>query len=193
MDLTQLLEAIREHGDVAYAFIFAYAAQNSLLAPLFAGYAAHMGALDWGKLVLLCWAGGFAGDTIRFWVGRRWGTALVRRFPKFERGVDVTLRLVDRHAWWMIMVHRYPHGIRGLASFAFGMSRLSWGRFLALDFVSAGIWSLVVVSAGYSFGHMSEKALGEAASGLGLALLAAFLGIAWLLSKKLERAIARGG
>lgn len=192
MYLTQLLEAIREHGDIAYGFIFAYAAQNSLLAPLFAGYAAHLGALDWGRLVLLCWAGGFAGDALRFWIGRRWGMALVRRFPKFERGIEVTLRLVDRHALWMILVHRYPHGIRGLAGFAFGMSKLSWGLFLALNLVSAGIWSLVVVSVGYSFGHMSEKALGEAASGLGFALLAAFLGAAWLLSKKLERAIERG-
>jgi len=192
MDLTQLLEAIREHGDIAYGFIFAYAAQNSLLAPLFAGYAAHMGALDWGKLVLLCWAGGFAGDALRFWIGRRWGMALVRRFPKFERGVAVTLRLVDRHALWMILAHRYPHGIRGLAGFAFGMSSMTWRLFLSLNVVSAGIWSLVVVSTGYSFGHMSEKALGEAASGVGLALLVAFLGIAWLLSKKLERAIERG-
>jgi membrane protein DedA with SNARE-associated domain len=192
MDLTTLLDAIREHGDVAYGFVFAYAAQNSLLAPLFAGYAAHLGALDWATLVALCWAGGFIGDAIRFWVGRRWGMSLVKRFPKFERGIHVILRLVERHHLWMILIHRYPHGIRGFAGFAFGMSNLSWGLFLVLNFVSAGLWSLIVVSAGYSFGHMSEKALGEAASGIGLALLLAFLGIAWLLSKKLERAIERG-
>lgn len=192
MDLTTLLETIREHGDIAYGFVFAYAAQNSLLAPLFAGYAAHLGAFDWATLVILCWAGGFIGDAIRFWIGRRWGMKLIKRFPKFERGIHVILRLVDRHHLWMILIHRYPHGIRGFAGFAFGMSNLSWGLFLVLNFVSAGIWSLVVVSAGYSFGHMSEKALGEAASGIGLGLLLAFLGTAWLLSKKLERVIERG-
>ena len=48
MDLTQIFDLIRQHGDTAYAFIFAYAASHSMLIVLFAGYAAHMGALDWG-------------------------------------------------------------------------------------------------------------------------------------------------
>jgi membrane protein DedA with SNARE-associated domain len=116
----------------------------------------------------------------------------MRQFPKLERGTEVVGRLIDRHHLWMILIHRYPHGIRGFAGFAFGMSSLPWGRFLALNFVSAGIWSAAVVSAGYSFGRVSEKALGEAASSVSLAVLAAFLVLAWLLSKKLERAIERG-
>jgi membrane protein DedA with SNARE-associated domain len=192
MDLAKILDLIRQHGDVAYGFIFAYSAVNSLLALLFAGYAAHMEALDWARLVPLCWAGGFAGDTVRFWIGRRWGHACVKFFPRMERGADAIIRLIDRHNLWMILIHRYPHGIRGVAGFAFGMSRLPWPRFLALNFVSAGLWSAAIVSIGYSFGHASEKALGEAASGLSLAVLAAFLGLAWLLSKKLDRAIERG-
>ena len=64
MNLTQLLDLVRQHGDAAYAFVFAYAAWNSLLMVLFAGYAAHMSALDWGKLILVCWAGSFTGDAV---------------------------------------------------------------------------------------------------------------------------------
>jgi membrane protein DedA with SNARE-associated domain len=192
MDLAYILDLIRAHGDWAYGFVFTYAATNSLLALLLAGYAAHMAVFDWTTLVVVCWTGGFAGDTVRFWIGRRWGLALVRQFPRIERGTAVVARLVDRHHLWMIMIHRYPHGIRGLAGFAFGMAAVPWTRFLALNFVSAGIWSFAVVSAGYSFGHLSEKALGDAASGVSLALLATFVGLAWLLSRRLERAIARG-
>lgn len=192
MDLAYILDLIRQYGDAAYSFVFTYAATNSLLALLIAGYAAHIGVLEWETLIGVGWAGGFAGDTVRFWVGRRWGPALVRQVPKLQRGTAVTMRLIDRHHLWMILVHRYPQGIRGLAGFAFGMSSLAWPRFLTLNFVSAGIWAVVVVSIGYSFGYLSEKALGQAASNLGLAMLVAFLGLAWLLSKKLERAIERG-
>ena len=92
----------------------------------------------------------------------------------------------------MVFVHRYPNGLRGLAGFAYGMAGISWPRFLALNLVSAGIWSASVIGAGYSFGHLSEKMLGDAASGLGITLLAVFLAIAWLLSKKLQRVIERG-
>lgn len=192
VDLAYILDLIRQHGDAAYTFVFTYAATNSLLALLLAGYVAHMGVFQWGTLVLVCWAGGFAGDVVRFWLGRRWGMTLLGRFPRLRRGTDVMARLIDRHHLWMIMIHRYPHGIRGLAGFAFGMSTVPWPRFLALNFVSAGIWSTVLVTAGYSFGHVSEKALGEAASGVSLAVLALFLALAWLLSRRLERAIERG-
>jgi membrane protein DedA with SNARE-associated domain len=192
VDLAQILDLIRQHGDVAYGFVFAYAAANSLLALLFAGYAAQMGAFDLGTLIPVCWAGGAAGDAVRFWVARRWGHAAVGYFPRIRNGAAALARLVERHHGWMIMVHRYPHGLRGVAAFAYGLAPLRWPRFLVLNVVSAGLWALAVVTAGYGFGHLSEKALGEAASGLSLALLVAFLGLAWLLSKKLERAIERG-
>ena len=56
-DLTSFLDLIRQHGDAAYSFMFAYAASHSLLLALFAGYAAHSGALDLGTLT---WCAGSA-------------------------------------------------------------------------------------------------------------------------------------
>ena len=100
-------------------------------------------------------------------------------------------RLADRHYVWMILLHRYPHGIRGVAGFAYGMSQLPWSTFLALNFVAAGLWSCAVVSAGYAFGQVSEKVMSDASSGLGLVMLLAFLGLSWVLSKKLERVAER--
>jgi membrane protein DedA with SNARE-associated domain len=192
MDLAQILDLIKQHGDVAYGFVFAYAGANSLLMLLFAGYAAYQDVFELGTLIAVCWAGGAAGDALRFWIARRWGGAVIGYFPRIRTGAGVVARLVERHHGWMIMVHRYPHGLRGAAAFAYGVSSLPWPRFLVLNFISAGIWAFAVVMAGYSFGHLSEKALGEAASHLGLATLVAFLALAWLLSKKLERAIERG-
>lgn len=89
------------------------------------------------------------------------------------------------------MLHRYPYGVRGVAGFAYGMSTLPWSTFLVLNFIAAGLWSCAVVSAGYAFGRVSEKLMSDASSGLGLAMLFAFLGLSWLLSKKLERAVER--
>ena len=111
-DLTSFLDLIRQHGDAAYSFMFAYAASHSLLLALFAGYAAHSGALDLGTLIVVCWFGSFAGDVIRFWIGRRYGARLLDRFPRFERTVQTVVRLTDRHYAWMIPFHRFPHGIR---------------------------------------------------------------------------------
>ena len=190
-DLPSFIDLIRQHGDAAYSLMFAYAASHSLLLTLFAGYAVHSGALNFATLVMVCWAGTFAGDVIRFWIGRRFGTRWLGSFPKLERTVQTAARLADRHYVWMILFHRYPYGIRGVAGFAYGISRLPWSTFLALNFVAAGLWSCAIVSAGHAFGQVSEKVLSDASSGLAFALLVAFLGISWILSRKLERVVER--
>ena len=190
-DLASFLDLIRQHGNAAYSFMLAYAASHSLLLALFGGYAAHSGALNLGTLILVCWFGSFAGDVIRFWIGRRYGARLLERFPRIERPVQTIVRLTDRYYVWMILFHRFPNGVRGLAGFAYGISRLPWSTFLVLNFVAAGLWSGTVVSAGYAFGQFSEKSISDASSGLGIVMLVAFLGLSWLLSKKLDQIVER--
>ncbi len=190
-DLASFLDLIRQNGDAAYSLMFGYAAAHSLLIALFAGYAASAGALSLGTLILVCWFGTFIGDIIRFWIGRRFGARLFASYPRLERVLRTVARLTEHHYVWMILFHRYPHGIRGVAGFAYGMSELPWSRFLALNFVAAGLWSCAVVSAGYAFGQVSEKLMSDASSGLGLAMLILFLGTSWILSKKLERFAVR--
>jgi membrane protein DedA with SNARE-associated domain len=189
-DLPSFLELIRQHGDLAYSLMFAYAASHSLLMALFAGYAAHAGALGLEALIAACWLGSFAGDAIRFWIGRRFGTRWLDRLPRLQLALQTAARLAERHHVWMILLHRYPHGIRGVAGFAYGMSKLRWPAFLALNFAAAGLWSVAVVSTGYAFGQVSDTVMRDASSQLGLLTLVAFLGLSWFLSKRLERVAA---
>ena len=170
-----------------YSIVFAYAASHSLLITLFAGFAAHAGALSLTKLIAICWAASFLGDAVRFWIGRRYGAALTRRFQRLERPVSVVTRLIDKHYIWMVLAHRYPHGIRGVAGFAYGMSNLPWSTFMPLNLVASGIWAVAIVGLGFAFGQFSEKALNNASSGLGVAMLVVFVGLSWYLSRRLER------
>jgi membrane protein DedA with SNARE-associated domain len=186
-DLASFFELLRLHGDEAYGLIFAFAASHSMLLTLFAGYASSSGSLDLGTLVAVVWAGSFLGDTIRFGIGRFFGTQWLSPFPRLQRSSQIVVRLVDRYYVWLILFHRYPHGIRGVAGFAYGMSRLSWPTFLAFNFVAAGLWSGVILSAGHAFGQISEKLLNDAFSGIGMVMLIVFLALSWVLSKKLER------
>ena len=188
-DLTSFLEIVRQHGDMIYSIVFAYAASHSLLITLFAGFAASAGALSFPSLIAICWIASFLGDAVRFWIGRRYGNALLKRFPKLERYVKVVTRLVDNHYLWMILAHRYPHGIRGFAGFAYGMSNISWATFLPINLVASGLWSVVIISLGYGFGQFSEKALNNASSSLGIVMLIVFIGLSWYLSRRLEELI----
>lgn len=188
-DLTQLIDAVRQHGEVVYAFIFAYAASHALLMALFAGYAAQLGVLDLKMTLIYCFAGSFAGDVFRFWLARRYGEWLLARWPRISAHATTVKRLVDRHVLWLPLIHRFPYGIRGLGAFAYGLSKMSWGLFLILNLIGAAVWAVSMVLAGYAFGTVSDKVLGDTVSGLSLAMLVVFLAGSWLLSRKLEQAI----
>ncbi|MGI9479343.1 MAG: DedA family protein [Hyphomicrobiaceae bacterium] len=188
-DLASFLDLVREHGTAVYSIVFAYAVSHALLVTLFAGFAAHAGALSFAPLVVVCWIGSFLGDIIRFWLGRRFGKSLLSNYPKLERAMRVVIRLTDNHYLWMILAHRYPHGIRGVAGLAYGMSSLSWATFVPINLVASGLWAVTIVSIGYGFGQFSEKALQDASSGVGIAMLVGFLALSWYLSRRLERLI----
>jgi len=190
-DLSSFLDFIRRHGDAAYSFLAVYSMANSLLLALFAGYAAQAGALGYEQALAACWAGTFMGDILRFWVGRRFGTGWLRGIPRLQRAVETAARLADRHHVWMILIHRYPRIIRNVAGFAYGASALSWPRFLVLNFIAAGLWAGIVVSAGYGFGFVSEKTMTDALSAFGIAMLVAFLALTWFLTRRLERVMER--
>src|SRR5258705_10102351 len=114
--LAEFLDLIRQHSDLAYSVAFSYAALNLLLMTLFAGYAAHAGAFDVGPLIIVCGVGTFIGDTVRFWIGRRFGTRWLSSFPRIERSVKTAPRLAKRHHFLMSLCPRYPTGIRSMAS-----------------------------------------------------------------------------
>lgn len=192
-DLAQLIDAVRQHGEVVYAFIFAYAASHALLMALFAGYAAQLGVLDLKMTIIHCFAGSFAGDVFRFWLARRYGERLLARWPRISAHAATVKRLVDRHALWLPLIHRFPYGIRGLGAFAYGLSKMSWGLFLILNLIGAAVWAVSMVLAGYAFGKVSDKVLGDTVSWLSLAMLAVFLAGSWLLSRKFEQAIEADG
>jgi membrane protein DedA with SNARE-associated domain len=190
-DLASFLDLIRQNGDAVYSFMFAFATSHNLLLTLFAGYVAGTGALGLGTLIAVCWLGSFTGDLVRFWIARKYGLRWFARFPRIERMIQIVARLADRHFVWMILFHRYPNGIRGVAGFAYGLSSLPWGTFLVWNFIAAGLWSVATVSAGYAFGQVSEKVMNDASQTVGLVMLVAFLGLSWLLSRKLEQAAER--
>lgn len=190
-DHASFLGFIRQHGDAVYSFLAVYSMANSLLLALFAGYAAQAGALGYEQALAACWVGTFVGDVLRFWVGRRFGTRWLRGIPRLQRAVEAAARVADRHHSWMILIHRYPRIIRNVAGFAYGASTLSWPRFLILNFIAAGLWATLAVSAGYGFGFVSEKTMTDALSVFGIAMLVAFLGIGWFLTRRLERVMER--
>jgi len=147
---------------------------------IFAAAASSQGMLNPYWLLFAAWLGSFAGDQFYFLIGRKFGTRLLRRFPKLEGGVMMALEMLTKYDTWFILSFRFIYGIRNFSSLAMGMSPIAWSRFALLNFIAAGVWANSFVWAGYLLGRASEKLLGNMVQNFGYVMLGVF-GVVFLL------------
>jgi len=185
-----IAETIREYGDWFYVVTFVWTFLEGETFVLFAGLAARQDILRLDLLIIVAWLGSFCGDQVYFWIGRRWGHSLLRRFPRWAPGVHAALDLLRRYNTWFILSFRFIYGVRNFSSFAMGTSGLSWPRFLILNFIAAGVWAVTFAGVGYIVGATFEHLLGDLALVFGLVMLTIFAVVILFIARSQRRRVA---
>lgn len=182
--MDQIMTLLRDYGMLVYVLLFAYCALKSGSLPLFAGFASQTGALDVTIVAATVLSGGYLGDEARFVAARRWGPALVQRWPKMQPLVDKSVILLERYGAAYIFLYRYPKGLRTVGAFPVGLTIMPWPRFTALNMASALVWTLVMVGGGYWLGEVLSDWIGENWGLASTALLLLFVGASLLVWRK---------
>jgi len=168
-------QLVNDYGAWIYALIFAWTFFEGETFVLFAGLAASKGYLDWGGVFFAAWLGSFAGDQLYFWIGRRWGTALLGRVPRWQGSVQSSLEWLKRYDTWFILSFRFIYGVRNFASFAMGMSGLAPARFASLNLGAAFVWALAFSGFGFMFGQVFKHMLSDVAQIFSFVTLGVFV------------------
>jgi membrane protein DedA with SNARE-associated domain len=126
-----------------------------------AGLFAHRGLLDLAWIIALGAIGGAAGDIAYFTVGRRYGTALLERYPKYAPVAARVQSLVTRFPRLAVFGIRFLYGLRTVGPAVIGASGIRWRRFLLLNALGALVWSTCWVGAGYLLGEAAQRLLGR--------------------------------
>ncbi len=146
-------------------------------------------------LMLAATLGSFAGDQFYFYVGRRYGTPLLERWPQMRDKIDWTFRMVRDHETLFILSFRFIYGIRNISPFVIGMSGISRLKYFVLNLIAATIWAGTFSWGGYLLGTALEQWLGSH-KWLILGGFVAFFALLVLLSKLKDRrkaaAISKG-
>jgi len=186
----QIARFMNEYGDWFYIGIFVWTFFEGETIVIFGGYAAHHGIVDPFKLLFVAWFGSFLGDQVWFFLGRRYGEALMERFPKWRPKVEIALDLLYEFKTAFILSFRFIYGVRNVSSFAVGLSEISWLRFSSTNFIAAGVWASSFVGAGYFFSQVSEATLGKGAKIFGFGALLVFIMLVWLLLRRVKARVA---
>ncbi|MFA6921128.1 MAG: DedA family protein [Gallionella sp.] len=126
---------------------------------ILAGFAAHQGYLQLQWVIAIAMVGGFSGDQIYFWLGRRHGSWVLSRYPRLAPVFARTNVLMERYHEVLIVGIRFLYGLRTVGPMAMGMSAVPVWRFALFNALGAVIWAVCFGGAGYLFGQALQLLL----------------------------------
>jgi membrane protein DedA with SNARE-associated domain len=126
-------------------------------------------------LVIVCGAlGAFLGDNTAYFIGRRWGEPVKRRFfssKKAQERLGWADRQLDERGGEIIVIARFIPGGRTAVCLSAGGLKMPWRRFATFDAIAGIVWASYAALLGYVGGKQFEEAPWK---GLLLALAIAF-------------------
>ncbi len=131
---------------------------------LVAAFAAANGSLELPIVIAVAAGAGIVGDNLGYLLGRRLGREWIQRhghrvFLPPERLAQVE-RFFDRFGAAAVALARFVTGVRVVAAFSAGVSKLPWRTFLPFNVLGAAAWATAIGLLGYAAGR------GSAAFGL---------------------------
>ena len=168
-------------------FVGTFLEGESVLA--LAGVAASYGYLTFEYVVAVAALGAFLGDQVCFFVGRRYGPAILARYPRLAAKAPRVERLVKRWDALAVILLRFLYGLRIAGPIVIGSFGISPWRLALFNFIGALIWAPIVAGVGYLAGEALEAWIGRIKH-VQIAFLMVTvlgLGIAWLLFQSRRR------
>ena len=165
----------------AAVFIGTFLEGETILA--LAGVAAAHGYMSYWAIVGVAIVGAFLGDQVCFFVGRRYGSAILARYPRLAAKAPRVERLVKRWDALAVILLRFLYGLRIAGPIVIGSFGISPWRLALFNFIGALIWAPIVAGIGYVAGYALEAWIGRLKH-VQIGLLMAVLvigGIAWLV------------
>jgi membrane protein DedA with SNARE-associated domain len=133
------------------------------LALLAGGFMVYRGTTAYPWTLLVALVGVVAGDNSLFFLGRRFGTALISYLevgrPNSQRRIDRLKEFMERHGHLAIFYARFLAGARALVYVTAGSIGFDFNRFFIYDALGALISVPLVVTLGYLFGPQIERAV----------------------------------
>jgi membrane-associated protein len=158
------------------------------------GVLANQHKLPFAAVLVAGIAGAVLGDSVGYWVGERYGEAILSKIPGRIVKPDSVARAeaaVRRYGGRAVFLGRFTAALRALVPGMAGMSRVPYARFLAWNALGGALWASAFVILGYLAGSQ-YKSIERYANYLGLGLLVLIASIL-VLRRRRHRAQEAGG
>jgi membrane protein DedA with SNARE-associated domain len=124
------------------------------------GVIAHLGYISLPRAMGIGAAGCLTGDVVWYVAGRIQSESI--KSTRIYRAVGPAVeRAAKRVGPWHIAASRFLYGTRIATMVFWGIRRLSFPRFVLIDFVSCAVWAVLLGTLGYAASSGAMLVLGE--------------------------------
>jgi membrane protein DedA with SNARE-associated domain len=124
------------------------------------GVYSSQGKMDLVAVIVIGSLAAIGGESIGFWLGRKFGVRLVRRLPFAGRWLaeklEASKEFFRRHGGKTVAIGRYATAAGAFIPFSAGAGRMRYLRFLAFDIPAIIVWATGITIFGYVFGKNLE-------------------------------------
>lgn len=158
-----LLELIKTAGYLGvFAIVFL---ESGLLIGFFfpgdsllftAGFLASQGYLDIKILILGCYIAAVAGDSIGYYIGKKFGPKIFNKDDSIffhKKHLARAQSFYDKHGGKTIILARFVPVIRAFAPVVAGAGKMDYKKFVTYNLVGGVLWAIGVTLAGYYLGN----------------------------------------
>ena len=135
----------------------------AMLLLIAAGTLAKRGQLHLSLVLLSAVAGCLAADAFWFWLGRRWGSRVIRAVCSLtgdpQRSRERSHRIFARWGLRLLLIAKFVPGLDGVSPPLAGTEGSSVKGFLAYDAAGSLLWSGVYALLGFLFAHQLDGAI----------------------------------
>ncbi|HLN23987.1 MAG TPA: DedA family protein [Patescibacteria group bacterium] len=158
-----IVDTANNHASLVYLAILGWTFLEGETIVLLTGALISGGevTLSVAMLTLCALLGSFGGDQTWYYIGRKYGSPLLQRWPTMAAKIDWAFRLLRRHENLFILSFRFIYGIRNVSPFLIGMTGVSRFKFAVMNFIAALIWANTFSWGGYFLGKALESYAGE--------------------------------
>lgn len=186
--------AAHAHWAAAIMFVTAFGESFAFLSLLFpgttlliaAGTLMADGTLPYLPVLIGAVLGATLGDSVSYWIGRRFGGGIARLWP-FSRNPEMLpagVRFFEKHGGKSVAIGRFFGPVRAVIPLAAGMMRMPRTSFWIANVVSALVWAPMLLFVGDVAGDVGDRLIGSGNTFLlvfgGLTLLG-IAGIVWAM------------
>jgi membrane protein DedA with SNARE-associated domain len=188
--------AAHAHWAAALMFITAFGESFAFVSLLFPGTSLLIaagallagGTLPYTPVIVGAVVGAVLGDTVSYWLGRRYGGGIVRVWP-FSRNPALLpsgIGFFERHGGKSVFIGRFFGPVRAVIPLAAGVMQMPAGAFWFANVTSAIVWAPMLLLVGDTVGEAGGKLVGSTNAVLlvfgGLTLFG-IVGVVWAAFK----------